>query len=64
MSGLLALDLGNARLVASPQNRLAKELGLGNTLGTDRGGNLAAASVFCATVCLRVLFMCFSSVIS
>lgn len=48
MSGVLALDFGDAGLVftSSPPpaaNRLARELGSGNVSGMHRGGNLAAA---------------------
>ena len=48
-----------------PKNRLERELGLGNILGTYSGGNLAAASVpelriffFRATVCLSGCCLC------
>lgn len=66
MSGGASFGFGEC-WVASPKTRLARELGLGNMLGTYKGGNLAAASVpelriFSSTVCLRMLFMCFSSV--
>lgn len=66
---MLPLGLGNAGLVPSPQNRLARELGLGNLSAMSRDGKSGSSFssraedfFFHATICLRMLFMCFSSV--